>query len=137
MTIYEKINAGEYEPKTRYPKRDGVPFRLRKPKPIEQMSEEEQAKALRERDAARAAAEKYDAQLAAYQLEQRECLRKFEADLAEEFGLTDAPHRQFVYGMAWENGHSAGLSDVASHYSDLARFAYQIVESNATTKGTK
>lgn len=44
----------------------------------------------------------------------------FEADLAEEHGLTDHPKRRKLFELAYEAGHSCGMSEVEIHYSTLA-----------------
>ena len=42
-------------------------------------------------------------------------------DLALKYGLmAEHPQTRAAYSLAWSYGHSAGLSEVESYYSDLA-----------------
>ncbi len=43
----------------------------------------------------------------------------FREALFEEHGVSTNPKRDKAYAIAWEHGHSAGFSDVASYFSDL------------------
>lgn len=62
----------------------------------------------------------YRASLQKYREEDARLCNLFEADAAEECGLTDHPKRQMLWGKAWEHGHAYGLSEVWIHYQDLA-----------------
>lgn len=44
----------------------------------------------------------------------------FRADLEAEHGLTGHPKANKLWDIAWDRGHSSGLSSVAWEYSDLA-----------------
>lgn len=46
--------------------------------------------------------------------------KKFQEDLAEEYELTGHPKEDKVFNMAWDRGHSAGLSEVEQEYAELA-----------------
>jgi hypothetical protein len=44
---------------------------------------------------------------------------QFRLDLFEDLGISDHPMRDKLYSKAWEDGHSAGLSEVYNVASDL------------------
>jgi|APSaa5957512622_1039677.scaffolds.fasta_scaffold28480_2 hypothetical protein len=44
----------------------------------------------------------------------------FKADLLESLSLTDHPKAQRLWEMAWDHGHSAGLSEVVDWAETLA-----------------
>ena len=44
---------------------------------------------------------------------------QFRADVEAENGMTGHPKAALLWNKAWANGHSAGLSDVLTHYEDL------------------
>lgn len=54
---------------------------------------------------------------------------EFQDDLAREYGYTpNSEIANLVYDKAWDRGHSAGLHEVASYYSDYSDFADRITE---------
>lgn len=55
----------------------------------------------------------------AYKEEDARLLQLFWDDLAEEHGVTHNPKRSMLEGIAWENGHSSGLGEVANVYEKL------------------
>lgn len=66
---------------------------------------ERKAKQIAERNAANAAARKAT----------EECRARVE----KEHGMENHPKRDLLWAKAWEHGHSAGLDDVDTWYSDL------------------
>jgi hypothetical protein len=59
--------------------------------------------------------------------QQNEILKTFAEGLAKEYGMGHEAVDAKVYSMAWEAGHSGGLSEVENHYmdyADLAEFAF-------------
>ena len=44
---------------------------------------------------------------------------KFKEDLFVEYKVENNPKRELLYSKAWQRGHSAGLNEVALHFSDL------------------
>ena len=44
--------------------------------------------------------------------------QQFQDDLFEEFGVSDNPKRFKCFEIAWSRGHSYGLEEVYSHFSD-------------------
>lgn len=69
----------------------------------------------------------YDTEMYEYHNITHELYQKFEDDLAQEHAVTPRSklHR-VIYGKAWEDGHSSGLSEVANHYDELVDFAEEI-----------
>ena len=55
----------------------------------------------------------------AYGAETARLIQLFQDDLFEEYGVTDNPKRFKAYDLAWEHGHSSGLSEVVSFFEDL------------------
>lgn len=43
----------------------------------------------------------------------------FRRDLEAYHGTTDNPKKDRLWSIAWEQGHSAGLNEVASYYEDM------------------
>lgn len=59
-------------------------------------------------------------QRARYSAEEARLRALFEEDLAVEHGLFGHPKASAVFSMAWSDGHSGGLEDVAARYAELA-----------------
>ena len=55
---------------------------------------------------------------AQYNEEKQKLAQEFEDDLFDEFGVSDNPKRHKCFGLAWENGHAHGYSEVYNHFSD-------------------
>ena len=55
----------------------------------------------------------------AYGQETAKLTDQFKADLFKDLGITHHPMREKLYSKAWENGHSAGLSEVYNVAYDL------------------
>jgi len=49
----------------------------------------------------------------------RKKLKEFKQDIFDEFGVTGHPKAEEVYSLAWERGHSVGLSEVYNEFSEL------------------
>jgi hypothetical protein len=45
-------------------------------------------------------------------------LNKFKEDLEEEFGTQNWDKKDKAYALAWQEGHSYGLSEILYHYTD-------------------
>jgi hypothetical protein len=54
-----------------------------------------------------------------YQEEDYRLNLQFQADLAEEFGVTGHPKAYKLFSLAWEHGHISGHSDVYNYYSEF------------------
>lgn len=81
----------------------------------------------------RAAREKYNAETARVTAE-------FKADLFKDLGIENHPMREKLYSKAWEDGHSAGFSEVyncASNLVDLIEVptGYVLVSADTITFG--
>jgi hypothetical protein len=63
--------------------------------------------------------EEYKKQVKDYQDYERTLLEEFKADLFEDFGVTGNPKADKAYHIAWEHGHSCGLSEIYSFFSDV------------------
>ena len=55
-----------------------------------------------------------------WEAEENRLFKGFKADALAEVGLTNHPKADKAYGLAWENGHASGLSEVYNH---LMRYA--------------
>ncbi len=55
----------------------------------------------------------------AYSEEAARLQAEFKVDLIEEHGVTGHPKAERVFNLAWEYGHSSGLSEVADYFDDL------------------
>ena len=55
-----------------------------------------------------------------YYAEGKRLLELFKQDVLADVGLTNHPKADKAYGLAWENGHASGLSEVYNH---LMRYA--------------
>ena len=55
-----------------------------------------------------------------YKEEEEMLLRRFEYDLAAEYGFLEHVKRKNIFEKAWERGHSSGLNDVVNEYSNIA-----------------
>lgn len=92
MTVFEKINAGVYEPKKEYPN-----YSLRKTD-----------------------LELYKQLAKEYNIEHGLLQEQFRLDAIEEVGLKGHPKADKAYSYAWQQGHHAGYSEVLSHLQDIA-----------------
>lgn len=90
--VYRRINAGYYENKKQY-----VPFDKR--------SQEVTT---------------YVNAVNAYANESARLNEEFKKNALEAVGLTQHPKADKIYGYAWEEGHSAGFSEVFSVLQDMA-----------------
>ncbi len=81
--------------------------------------------------------ERYDAQLKQSRLDEKTLREEFKADLAECY-LPKLPKRatDAVWEKAWDDGHSAGCSDVDYHYSELAELVMNCIEEYEEEKCT-
>ena len=61
----------------------------------------------------------YKKHLQEYHKEESKLHEEFRRDLFEEFGVTDHPKADKMYGYAWEKGHAYGFSEVYSYFSDI------------------
>ena len=71
-------------------------------------------------DKARVALKKYYEQLQLYCKEEVRLHNLFRQDLEAEAGTSNNPKKDLLFEKAWEFGHSAGFSEIASYYFDLA-----------------
>ncbi len=55
----------------------------------------------------------------AYHLDQARLQDIFKHDLFEEYGVEGNPKAERCYAMAWEHGHSSGLSEVSIYFAEL------------------
>ena len=126
-SIYEKCNAGDYEPNVEYPDSDKkikqninmlgsmlsdtmyvypeysqmIKQTMDKVSPLLQELEENQRKRKE------------------YNQKQSELHEKFRRDLEEYFDTKDYPDEPSIFNLAWEEGHANGYHDVASHYAEI------------------
>lgn len=111
MTVYDNMKAGRYENTVEYPTRSHKPKLVSGATPAQIR---EYADAVEKWEA------NYDAKKTAYYAEQHARQALLKRDLEEEYGLTNHPKADMVWGKAWEHGHSGGYNDVATWYSEFA-----------------
>lgn len=110
----DRINSGEFENKTEFPTRPTKPR-------LVSNATAAQARAYADAlDLYEHTERVYRAGVTAYRKAENEAVARFEEALADEFGLTNHPKRNKVWNMAWENGHSCGLTEVLGYYEDYA-----------------
>lgn len=56
-----------------------------------------------------------------YRAETARLEAEFKADLEREYGFVGHPKADAIYALAWDYGHSAGYSEVAMYYDELAQ----------------
>ena len=126
-SIYEKCNAGDYEPNVEYPDSDRkikqninmlgsmlsdtmyvyseysqmIKQTMDKVSPLLRILEENQRKRKE------------------YNQKQSELHELFRKDLIEYFDTKDYPDEPSIFNLAWEEGHANGYHEVASHYSEI------------------
>lgn len=116
--VHQRCGSGYYKNRDPYPSKPDRPVVLSQKLgdiPLEQL------------EAATAAAYQHANDMAIFN-RQKEAWQKvdaerdalFEPDLAAAAGLTDHPKRAKLFGLAYEEGHHAGHSEVASHYFRMA-----------------
>lgn len=107
MSVHDNILAGKYE--------NRVP---RRPEPL---NIDPERVTIAEADRMRAAREdRKREQYRKHAEEGSRLMAQLRADLEAEHGLTGHPKADAVWNMAWDRGHSAGYTEVASEYEDLA-----------------
>lgn len=61
----------------------------------------------------------YEKNRAAHQEAEAERIRQFKVDLFAAYGVTEHPKAERAFSLAWELGHSAGLHETETFFSDL------------------
>lgn len=118
MSVYEKIQNGDYKNKLAYPARVVEPSLLRKR--ARELTVEEAASIPEVTAAYEAAKAAYVVAQRAYNFETGRLEHQLRLDIEEEEGLTGNPKAELLWIKAWERGHSSGYSDVYNVYLDLA-----------------
>jgi hypothetical protein len=118
MSIYDRVVAGEYEPKIAYPERPKKPTILAMR--IDNVSAEELATVPAVKAAYEADVLAYDLAKAAYGEESRRLSIQFSTDLEVEAGVSGHPRAPLLYQLAYDRGHSAGMAEVALYYAEMA-----------------
>ncbi len=117
MDVLQKIHDGSYEPKTPSPWRPSQPQVLSK---FAKDLTENEAKSLPSvlAEWLQVMAEYHECR-SRRRVEENGLAAQFAADLAEEFGLSEAKAAA-VFSKAWDRGHSSGREEVYQEYADLA-----------------
>lgn len=55
----------------------------------------------------------------AFNIDQQKLIAEFQSDLEEEFMVVGNPKADKLFGLAWQNGHASGFSDVYNQYDDM------------------
>ena len=63
----------------------------------------------------------YKTNKVAYRADQRRLHDEFQKELEKECDVVGHPLASRVFALAWEHGHSSGLSEVANHYDDFVQ----------------
>lgn len=61
----------------------------------------------------------YEKNRADHQEAEAERIRQFKVDLFAAYGVTEHPKAERAFSLAWELGHSAGLHETETFFSDL------------------
>jgi hypothetical protein len=61
----------------------------------------------------------YKKAYAAYREKDYDLKQEFQADLLEEYGVTDHPKAELCFQKAWDEGHSCGYESVKGCFDDL------------------
>ena len=119
--IIARINARVYEPKVSYPG-------LRKTQKFI-WDEEKSVRWNREQEVLQE--QEYEKMLDAYKQSMNEGYRQFKEDvhsmLESNYGLNET-QRSLEFAAAYEEGHSAGFSEVLHYVGEYATFASEIIE---------
>lgn len=111
--VWTKINNGAYNNYDPYPQRPRKPVLASKATPAQIRDYADQLEAYElELKSYRDLQAAYNARTAALEAE-------FQHDLETYYGMKGHPKADLLYSKSWEQGHSAGLSDVAAVYADL------------------
>lgn len=62
----------------------------------------------------------HEAKRAAWHKAEADAVNAFKKDVLEEYGLAGHPKADKVYALAWQEGHSAGLMEVAGWVQKLS-----------------
>lgn len=113
MNVWNKLEANAY--------RNPVPFPAspRKPRLNMKASPAEVRAYADELEAYDVAMVRYREEVAAYYARNVALEAEFRHDLELEYHMVGHPKADLLYGKAWERGHSGGLQEVASAYSDM------------------
>lgn len=118
MSIQDRIKAGEFETELPYPNSDSLGGNVTyqtKNKEILTLNKRIGNLKLELRALENKMEDDY----------QQDCNQKicdFRIALEEEFETTDHPKKDKLWNLAWERGHSSGLSEVYCEYQELAEF---------------
>ena len=116
--MYDNIRAGKYQTKLTIIPKPKMPNELRL---TASMMTGPQLKAIPQIKADYdKALQESDESLKAYNVDQNRLNGVFEADCAKECGIEDHPKRGKLFGIAWDLGHSSGLSEVWLYYQRLS-----------------
>lgn len=63
--------------------------------------------------------EAYKNARAAYDNRERELTEQFKQDAFKYFDIVNHPKAELLYSIAWEKGHSCGLSEVLGEMSEM------------------
>lgn len=103
-SVYQKIEAGEYDNKAPYPWSPAqISQAIKRGQPVPETPVEDWQAARNEHNS-----------------ETRRLESQFRFDALEEVGLKDHSKADRAYRLAWKQGHSAGLTEVLSLLHDLA-----------------
>jgi hypothetical protein len=122
MDIYQNIKDGKYKNNVAIGGKCHKPTELHQleKKPAGELTDAEFAKLKELRHRFDLDREQYRTDSAKYRAEEDRLNALFEADCAEDQGLTNHPKRGKLWGKAWEHGHAGGYGDIYSYYCDLA-----------------
>lgn len=117
-SIYVSINAGKYKVKLEYPAKPVRPPVLSK---YADLCNDEELRTIRDVKIAYAkATDDWRNGKEAYGQEEGRLIGVFWDDVAEEYGIPKADKFfEAMMGLAWQRGHSGGLSDVLNAFDDM------------------
>ena len=113
MNVWDKLNHNLYS------NQDPCPTKPRKPRIGAQASAADYRAHADALEAYELAHKEFRAQAQAWQTRSGELEAEFKNDLEAHYDMTGHAKAGLLYAKAWEQGHHAGLHEVACVYSDL------------------
>lgn len=113
-SIFDAINAGEYDNKLEFPDSLRKPVLKSRTPSVQEMN-----RYLAELEEYQVKKEAFDAALKAYRNETQAKEEQFKSDLETFYDVARHPKADLLFSKAWMKGHALGLSEIASNYDDM------------------
>lgn len=114
MDIYDRIEAGEFENKVRYPSKPHKP-RLSVDHSVAEVKQYVESLEIYEVEL-----ERWQDDMKVYRDAERSAKQHFKESLLAYLDIADHPLAEKLYSMAWDRGHSEGLYRIAEEADELS-----------------